>query len=89
MALTVRLGPKTERTLNALAKRLRMSRSDVVREAIARYDAGQDSAEGGRPYDAWLDVIGTVEVGARDAARPTGEQFAVMLRSRRAGRRAR
>ena len=39
MALTVRLNPKTERALNALAKRRGLSRSDVVREAIERYDA--------------------------------------------------
>jgi len=47
--LTVRLSPKTERALNALAKRRRLSRSDVVREAIARYEASEVAGEvGGR-----------------------------------------
>jgi predicted transcriptional regulator len=49
MALTVRLGPKTERALNALARRKRLSRSDVVREALIRYGAeeGMDAREDG------------------------------------------
>lgn len=38
MPLTVRLSPTTERALNALAKRRRQSRSDIVREALAHYE---------------------------------------------------
>ena len=87
MALTVRLSPKTERELNALAKRRRLSRSDIVREAIARYEAGD--REAGGPYAAWLDVIGTVSLGLRDPARTTGEQFTDVLRRRTRARRAR
>jgi len=85
--LTVRLSPKTERELNALAKRRRLSRSDIVREAIARYDAGEGTS--GRPYDAWLDVIGVVNLGVRDPARTTGEQLTAILRQRPRTRRAR
>ena len=90
MALTVRLSPKTRRELDALAKRRQMSRSDVVREAIARYGAsemGEDAA--GRPYEAWLDVIGVVSLGVRDSGRTTGEQFADVVRQRGRARRAR
>ena len=89
MALTVRLNPKTERSLAALAKRKGLSRSEVVREAIAHYGAVEDAAEPGRPYDAWLDVIGIVDVGARDATHTTGEQFTTVLRERARARRAR
>ena len=90
MPLTVRLSPKTERALNALAKRRRMSRSDVVREALMRYEA-EAAAEklSGRPYDAWLDVIGVVSLGVRDPARTTGEQFTAIVRQRARTRRAR
>ena len=90
MALTVRLSPKTERALNALAKRRRLSRSDVVRDALMRYEAdeGRDQATG-RPYDAWLDVIGVVTLGARDPARTAGEQFTAILRRQARRRRAR
>ena len=90
MSLTVRLSPKTERALNALAKRRRLSRSDVVREALARYEAAEGSGEsGGRPYDAWLDVIGIVSLGVRDPARTTGEQFSAIVRQQVRTRRAR
>jgi Arc/MetJ-type ribon-helix-helix transcriptional regulator len=89
VALTVRLGPHTERALNALAKRKRLSRSDVVREALIRYGAeeGDDSAQD--VYAAWLDVIGVVNLGVRDPARTTGDQFADILRGRPRARRAR
>lgn len=90
MALTVRLSPQTERALNALAKRRRLSRSDVVRDAIMRYDAdeGREKATD-QPYDAWLDVIGVVSLGVRDRARTTGEQLAIILRRQARARRAR
>lgn len=90
MALTVRLSPQTERALNALAKRRRLSRSDVVREALTRYAAEEDSGKAiGRPHDAWLDVIGVVSLGVRDPARTTGEQFTAIVRQRARARRAR
>lgn len=89
MALTVRLGPKTERALNALARRKRLSRSDVVREALLRYGAeeGMDGRED--VYAAWLDVIGVVDLGVRDPARTTGDQFAALLRGQSRARRTR
>jgi hypothetical protein len=89
MSLTVRLSPKTERALNALAKRRRLSRSDVVREAIEQYGAVDAGDAGGRPYDAWFDVIGVIALGVRDARRTTGEQFATILAEQNRARRAR
>lgn len=90
MAVTVRLNPQTERTLNALAKRQRLSRSDVVREALARYEASEGgSGEEDRPYDAWLDVLGVVSLGVRDIERTTGEQFTAILRRQPRARRTR
>jgi Ribbon-helix-helix protein, copG family len=77
--LTVRLNPKTERALNALAKRRRLSRSDIVREAIEQYHTAEGGDAGGRPYDAWLDVIGVIALGVRDVGRTTGEQFTAIV----------
>lgn len=88
MPLTVRLNPKTERALNALAKRRRLSRSDVVREAIERYGADEEGRTG-RPYDAWLDVIGVVSLGVRDVDHTTGEQFTAILAGQARARRTR
>ena len=90
MSLTVRLGAETERLLNALAKRRQLSRSDVVREAIARYDAEDGDEDAfGRPYQAWLDVIGVVSLGVRDPKRTTGEQLTAIVRRQTRARRAR
>jgi Arc/MetJ-type ribon-helix-helix transcriptional regulator len=90
VALTVRLSPKDERTLNALAKRRRLSRSEIVRDAIVQYDEdrrGDEVRE--RPYDAWVDVIGVVSLGVRRPDRTTGEQFLASLQARARARRAR
>lgn len=90
MPLTVRLTPRSERLLNALAKRRRMTRSDVVREAIARYEAAEDGGRSDtRPYDAWLDVIGVVCLGVREPARTTGEQFTAIVGQQARARRTR
>jgi Arc/MetJ-type ribon-helix-helix transcriptional regulator len=90
MAVTVRLGPRAERTLSALAKRKRMSRSDVVREAIARYGASEGAEDAtDSPYAAWVDVIGVVSLGARDSKRTTGEQFAALVADKTRARRPR
>lgn len=90
MALTVRLTPKTERALNALAKRRRLSRSDIVREALAQYEAAEaGTSASGSAYDAWQDVIGVVDLGAREPKRTTGEQFTQQLREQARARRAR
>ena len=88
MAYTIRLGPRSERQLSALAKRRQQSRSDIVREAIARYDADSGGEiQGGGPYEAWLDVIGVVNLGTRNVLQTTGEQFGDLLRQKSARRR--
>jgi len=90
MSLTVRLTPQAERLLNAMAKRRQLTRSDVVREALAHYESlDGDEAASGRPYDAWVDVIGLIDLGVRDFERTTGEQFTALLRRRTRAQRAR
>ena len=91
MPMTVRLSARTERAVNALARRRRQTRSDVVRDALESYTATNGSgADRARPYDAWIDVIGVVSAGARDRGRKTrGEQFAAIVREKVRARRAR
>ena len=105
MPMNVRLSPSTERAVNTLARRRRQTRSDVVRDALEHYTATNGGDAGrGRPYDAWLDVIGvvgsagktsvgkvTVEVStaARDRRQTTGEQFAAIVREKARARRPR
>ena len=89
-ALTVRLAPKTERMLNALARRRGQTRSDVVREAIEHYAAGGDNEtrEQG-PHQQWADVIGVIRVGGRDPGTTTGEQFTQLVAKKARARRSR
>ena len=90
MAVSVRLDPKTERSLRTVARQKGMSQSMVVREALAQYGADSSAPSGrSRPYDAWVDVIGIVNLGARDPHRTTGDQFAATLRERSRARRPR
>ncbi len=88
MPLTVRLTPKTERALNAMAKRRRQTRSDIVREAIEHYTTGTDSdIQERRPYHLWADVVGIVRTGGRDPDKTTGELFTdLVIRKARARR---
>jgi Arc/MetJ-type ribon-helix-helix transcriptional regulator len=91
MALTVRLNARAERILTAASRKRRMSRSDVVREALEQYgarDAEGDVVESG-PYAAWHDVIGAIELGVRDPSRTTGDRFAAIVRGQARGRRSR
>jgi hypothetical protein len=90
VAVTVRLSPTAERTLNALVKRTRLSRSEVVREALAQYvadDRGEPVEHG--PYGAWADVLGIVALGARRPEQTTGEQFTAIVREGTRARRSR
>lgn len=90
MPLNVRLTAKTERALAVLAARRRQSRSDVVREAIEYYAASHgEASDGTGPFPAWADVIGIVDIGARNPARTTGEQFGDLVREKARARRTR
>jgi hypothetical protein len=90
MPMTVRLKARTERAVDALARRRRQTRSDVVRDALEHYTAINGGGAGReRPYAAWLDVIGVISAGARDRERTTGEQFTAIVGEKARARRAR
>jgi predicted DNA-binding protein len=91
MSLTVRLTPKTERALNALARRRRQTRSDVVREAIEHYTSAASEGDTGerRPYDLWADVLGAVRTGGRNPEKTTGELFTDLVVRKARARRSR
>lgn len=90
MPLNVRLSAKTERMLNALAKRRGQTRSDVVREAIEAFGAAEEAEPTtASVYDQWADVIGSVRLGVRDPQKTTGELFAELLRQKARARRSR
>lgn len=90
MPLTVRLPPKIERALNAMARRQRQTRSEVVREAIEHYAATAERPERKlRPYEQWADVLGIARTGRQQTAGTTGEQFRNLVTRKARARRAR
>jgi metal-responsive CopG/Arc/MetJ family transcriptional regulator len=63
--LTIRLPKDLAREINALAKKLRLSRSDVVRMALRQF-ADEFEEDGLRPYEKVKDLLGVVESGIPD-----------------------
>ena len=81
---SVRLDAKTEMLVDRLARRSRRTKSQVIREAIARLAESEhatDSAD--TPYRGIEHLIGIASGGPRDLSERTGEKFRRLLRARR------
>jgi Arc/MetJ-type ribon-helix-helix transcriptional regulator len=63
--LTIRLPQDLDKQITALAKRLHLSRSDVVRMALRKF-ADEFEEDGSRPYEKVKDLLGGVETGITD-----------------------
>jgi Arc/MetJ-type ribon-helix-helix transcriptional regulator len=61
--MTIRLTRKESARVARLAKRRRVSRSEVVRQGIEALEGAEKSA-----LDAWRDAVGIVKTGPRDLA---------------------
>ena len=83
MPTSVRLDIKTERTLERLARKMDVSKSAVLREAVdalARQSLQADKA--GSLYERAQDLIGCVSGGAADLSTRTGAGFRRLLAQR-------
>lgn len=58
--LTVRIPDELEQELSALADKLRLKRSDVVRLALEKFVAESRSAADERPYDKVKGLLGSI-----------------------------
>ncbi|MBI5365401.1 MAG: CopG family transcriptional regulator [Planctomycetes bacterium] len=88
MTLTVRLNAESQATLDRLARRRGVSKSEVVRQALAtlvRVDATA-AAPPRRLSDEWAHLIGCVRGGDPDLSERTGEKLRQLLARRRARR---
>jgi Arc/MetJ-type ribon-helix-helix transcriptional regulator len=87
MPTSVRLDPKTETVVRRLAQQTKRTKSEVIREAIARM-AEQVGGQPGRgtPYAAIEDLLGIAGGGPRDLARRSDEAFRDLLVRRRPAR---
>jgi metal-responsive CopG/Arc/MetJ family transcriptional regulator len=76
--LTVRLTSELEEGIEALSRRTRRRRSEIVRLALARYLREETDEGTPSPYSKVKNLIGTVESGIPDL----GEAHREHLRSR-------
>jgi hypothetical protein len=96
-ALNVRIDPQTAAFLERFARETGLTKSEVVRQALAtlREQLARDAAP--TPYERVAHLIGSWDSGGMRLSERTGERFAQMLqenknanrtRRRRAARRA-
>lgn len=85
MPTSVRLDARTERLINRLSRRSGRTKSQVIRDAIARLaeeeEAPREPAK--TPYEAMKHLIGIASGGPRDLSVRTGEKFRQLLLARR------
>ncbi len=82
--ISVRLDPETEARLRQLADRLGMTQSQVVREAVAAYAAGQRTDGVGSAYErlrAWIACVPAAG-SARRSRRTLADVFKEKARAR-------
>jgi len=79
--LTIRLDKATSERIARLAKRRRLSVSELVRHAIEEFLRRE--ATSARPYELMKDLIGVVRGGRANRSEGTGRQFTAMLKARR------
>lgn len=79
--LTLRLDEKTRQRIARIARRKRLSTSEVIRQAIEAWAQQQEPV--GSPYAAVADLIGVVRGGNPKRSEHTGRSFTKLLKSRR------
>lgn len=79
--LTLRLDKETRQRIARIARRKRVSASQVIREAIEAWVERQEST--GSPYEMVADLIGVVHGGNPKRSTETGRRLAELLKGRR------
>src|SRR5712664_3168515 len=83
--LTLRLDEETRQRIARIARRKRLSTSEVIRQAIEAWAERQEPA--GSPYEAVADLIGVVRGANPKRSEQAGRSLAKLLKSRRNPRR--
>ncbi len=88
MPTSVRLDRKTERLVERLATEKGLTKSEVIRKAIATAAEREAQKERSiRPYDALRHLIGSVRGGPTELSSSTGKRFRQLLDQTRARHR--
>ena len=78
---TLRLDEKTRQRIVRIARRKRLSTSEVVRQAIEAWTERQEPSA--RPFETMADLLGVVNGGNPKRSEQTGRRFAKLLKKRR------
>ena len=82
MPTSVRLDPRSEALVRRLARAKRLSKSEVIREAIRQFaDELPEEGDAG-PFQAMADLIGVARGGPRDLSRRSSAAFRERLRAK-------
>jgi len=79
---TIRIDRDTDRLVKQLAASRRVTRSEIVREALRQLVREKGNAPGSSVYDRTVDLIGSYRSGRGDLSSRTGEGFKKRLRAR-------
>ena len=82
--LTLRLDEKTRKRIARIARRKRLSTSEVVRQAIEAWAERHEPVTS--PYEVVKDLLGVVHGGSPKGSLQTGRRFAKLLKQRRSRR---
>ena len=82
--LTLRLDEKTRKRIARIARRKRLSTSEVVRQAIEAW--AEQHAPVTSPYEVVKDLLGVVHGGNPKGSVQTGRRFTKLLKQRRSRR---
>ena len=80
MPTSVRLDAETESLLRRLARQKRLTKSAVIREAVASFARREKAARARKtPYEAAAHLIGSIKGLPPDLSERTGDRFYKML----------
>jgi Tfp pilus assembly protein FimT len=77
--LTLRIGARERRLLDELQAKLKLSRSELVREAIVRYASLKESEADMTVAEKWAPWIGIIKGGTPIPAREHKKRYAEAL----------
>jgi len=82
MQLTVRMPDEYEVKINALAKRLGLKKSDIVRLAVRRFAEENLPVDEKTPFQKVRNLVGTAESGISDLGRRHRDYLVEKIRER-------
>jgi hypothetical protein len=91
MPFSLRLDPDTDAKIRRLSAAMGRSKSEVVREAVARFAPGSDAApeRGKSAFDRLKPYVGIVRTGGANYSRETHAKYRALLQRKRRDRHSR